>query len=284
MSLKQESRGQSSNKTRELVRERGAEITVPMSLDGDGTLGGDRTPSLLVRSQTLYPLSYEGETRSISDPSIAAVPGRVIDAGLVAGYGWIDTEETVMQSSTNLPRVSLVAWRFWLGPLLLLAAGLLVAIAIIAGPPVSQGINGVAGAVWVASAVYLLLELRHVRNALPIFAVALAGALVMGIVVRPATYLEAVTGFFLIGAAVAIVAEHSELKWAMLAPALYFPVHIAFSIGKVLLSDAPRQVRTDPPPTEALVPLSMVLAAALAGFVVSAIRQHRGGTATVSGN
>jgi hypothetical protein len=26
----------------------------------DGTLGGTRTPNLLVRSQTLYPLSYEG--------------------------------------------------------------------------------------------------------------------------------------------------------------------------------------------------------------------------------
>lgn len=25
-----------------------------------GTLGGNRTPNLLVRSQTLYPLSYEG--------------------------------------------------------------------------------------------------------------------------------------------------------------------------------------------------------------------------------
>jgi hypothetical protein len=25
-----------------------------------GTLGGTRTPNLLVRSQTLYPLSYEG--------------------------------------------------------------------------------------------------------------------------------------------------------------------------------------------------------------------------------
>lgn len=26
-----------------------------------GTLGGNRTPNLLVRSQTLYPLSYEGK-------------------------------------------------------------------------------------------------------------------------------------------------------------------------------------------------------------------------------
>lgn len=31
-----------------------------------GTLGGNRTPSLLVRSQTLYPLSYEGVTRASS--------------------------------------------------------------------------------------------------------------------------------------------------------------------------------------------------------------------------
>jgi hypothetical protein len=30
------------------------------SVGFDGTLGGTRTPSLLVRSQTLYPLSYEG--------------------------------------------------------------------------------------------------------------------------------------------------------------------------------------------------------------------------------
>jgi hypothetical protein len=33
-----------------------------------GTLGGNRTPNLLVRSQTLYPLSYEG-TRSAQEYS-----------------------------------------------------------------------------------------------------------------------------------------------------------------------------------------------------------------------
>lgn len=31
-----------------------------------GTLGGTRTPNLLVRSQTLYPLSYEGENNARS--------------------------------------------------------------------------------------------------------------------------------------------------------------------------------------------------------------------------
>jgi hypothetical protein len=33
----------------------------PDCADCPGTLGGDRTPNLLVRSQALYPLSYEGE-------------------------------------------------------------------------------------------------------------------------------------------------------------------------------------------------------------------------------
>ncbi len=32
----------------------------PNEAGNNGTLGGNRTPNLLVRSQTLYPLSYEG--------------------------------------------------------------------------------------------------------------------------------------------------------------------------------------------------------------------------------
>ena len=41
-----------------------------------GTLGGDRTPNLLVRSQTLYPLSYEGKLQASEAPrpSIAVMP------------------------------------------------------------------------------------------------------------------------------------------------------------------------------------------------------------------
>ena len=39
------------------------QVATRVQEDGEkwtGTLGGNRTPNLLVRSQTLYPLSYEG--------------------------------------------------------------------------------------------------------------------------------------------------------------------------------------------------------------------------------
>lgn len=45
---------QERQKSPSAVRDRGEDRVL-------GTLGGDRTPNLLVRSQTLYPLSYEGE-------------------------------------------------------------------------------------------------------------------------------------------------------------------------------------------------------------------------------
>ena len=43
-----------------------------------GTLGGNRTPNLLVRSQTLYPLSYEG-TRTVFEYSGASALTAVHD-------------------------------------------------------------------------------------------------------------------------------------------------------------------------------------------------------------
>ena len=54
--------------THDLIAMVGVGVTeVPVATriqeDGEkwtGTLGGNRTPNLLVRSQTLYPLSYEG--------------------------------------------------------------------------------------------------------------------------------------------------------------------------------------------------------------------------------
>ena len=44
-------------------------MTGPSTWGNCGALGGTRTPNLLIRSQMLYPLSYERSTRSI--PSLA---------------------------------------------------------------------------------------------------------------------------------------------------------------------------------------------------------------------
>ncbi len=159
---------------------------------------------------------------------------------------------------------------------LLLVAGVVVALSILAGPPLARILNGLGGLLWVVSAVWMLASLRTERRWMPVVAVALAGALVMAVVVRPGTYPEAILGFFVAGGAVALVAGGGDGRWAMLAPALYFPLHIGIAIGRVVLAGGARGVRTDPPPTEAFVPLSMILAAAVAGVVVGRFVQARG--------
>lgn len=153
-------------------------------------------------------------------------------------------------------------------PVLLLLAGVVIALAILVGGAPARVLNGVGGLMWIGAAGWMLVALRRQPNRLAIGLTALAGALVMAVLVRPGTYLEAIVGFLVAGVAVALVANERSGIWAMLAPALYFPLHIVVAGGRVALSGGVREVRTDPPPTEAFVPLSMIAAAAVAGVLV----------------
>lgn len=160
-------------------------------------------------------------------------------------------------------------------PVLLIVAGVVIALAIILGGQPGQLLNGLGGLIWIAAAVWMLAALRRQPNRFAIGAAALASALVMAAIVRPGTYIEAILGFFFAGVVVALVANERTGIWAMLAPALYFPLHIAIAIGRVALSGGVREVRTDPPPTEALVPFSMIAAAAVAGVLVGRWNRRR---------
>jgi hypothetical protein len=159
--------------------------------------------------------------------------------------------------------------------LLLVVAAAVVAISILLGEPLARPLNGIAAMLWVVSAVWMVATLRLEPRRLAVGAVALAGALVMAVIVRPGSYLEAIVGFALAGAAIALVAGRNGAAWSLLAPAVYFPIHIGIALGRVIASGGVRTVRTDPPPTEAFVPLSMVLAAGLAGYLVSILRERR---------
>lgn len=162
---------------------------------------------------------------------------------------------------------------------LLVIAGVAVAASILAAPPMANALNGLGGLLWIGAAVWMVATLRGEKRWLPILCIALAGALVMAVVVRPGTYPEAILGFLVAGGAVAAGARGGDGRWALLAPALYFPLHIAIAIGRVVASGGARGVRTAPPPTEAFVPLSMILAAAVAGVIVArsfAAREAKG--------
>jgi hypothetical protein len=72
---------------------------------------------------------------------------------------------------------------------------------------------------------------------------------------------------------VVIVAVDRLGGWALLAPAIYLPVHLVIGIGRAMVTDG--GVRPDPPPTAALVPLAMLLGALVGGMVGAAVLRRR---------
>ncbi len=90
---------------------------------------------------------------------------------------------------------------------------------------------------------------------------AIAGGFLLGALVRPSGVIEVVVWFVVAGAVVVFAAADRTGAWALLVPAVYLPVHLLIGIGRAILRNG--GVRTDPPPTAAIVPLAMLLAAAI---------------------
>ena len=155
----------------------------------------------------------------------------------------------------------------------MLLAGALVGVAIWIGWPWSRAINPVAALLWVASGVLLATRLPKVeRPALGWIAAVAAGA-ILAAVVRPSGLAEAIVAFGIAGGVVAAAAGDRVGAWALLAPAVYLPVHLAIGIGRAVMRGG--GVRTDPPPTSALVPLAMLVAAAVGGVLVAELLKRQ---------
>ena len=153
-----------------------------------------------------------------------------------------------------------------IGTALLLAATVLVAISILLDGTGARLFNGVAGLTWFAAAA-MLCAVAWRRSRRPMVWVTvglLTGA--VAFVVKPSDFLPAIIGFGLAGAIVAWVARRDGVLWARVIVGLYLPFHIGTAVLKAIyrsVSGAEASIRTDPPPTAALVPLTMLLAAVL---------------------
>lgn len=152
-------------------------------------------------------------------------------------------------------------------PLLLLAATL-VGIAIAGDGTMARTINGLGGLSWLAAAALLGWSVRADPRRFRNGAVTLGATIVLAVAVRPTDLVAAVVGFSVAGALVAVVARERPQPWVLLVPALWLPVHVLTRVGARVLRDGAAAVRTDPPPTAALVPLAMVVAAAIGGLIV----------------
>lgn len=167
----------------------------------------------------------------------------------------------------------------WLGsPLSLAVAAVLVGVAIVGDGVLARAFNGIGGLLWLACCVTMI----RARNGDPARwrtgAVLVGLAVVLAVVARPSDGLAAVVGFGVAAGVLAFVAESNRVAWSTLLPAVWLPVHLGIAIGRVAwrgLFGGEAAVRTDPPPTTAIVPLLMVLSAWGAGLLVATLRDGR---------
>jgi hypothetical protein len=155
-----------------------------------------------------------------------------------------------------------------------LLAAAIVGLAIVAGGATARPLNPIGALIWVGSGVWLALTLPPARRPLAGWIAAIAAGLLLGALVRPGSLGEAAVGFGIAGAVIVLAAADSRGGWALLVPAVYLPVHLVIGIGRAILRNG--GVRTDPPPTAAIVPLVMVAAALAAGLLAASLTRRRG--------
>lgn len=164
-----------------------------------------------------------------------------------------------------------------LGATGLIAAGVVVAVAIATDGTLSRGINGIGAMIWLASTALLVVGLREGSRWLSTLALALVVTVLLSFVVEPTNIATAVPGFAIGGAAVALISRR-PVAWAFVVPALWLPVHLLTAVVPAIIrasTGGQASVRTDPPPTAAVVPLLMIVSAAVAGWLIGLLGDRR---------
>lgn len=128
-------------------------------------------------------------------------------------------------------------------------------------------VNGLGGLLWLVAAALLAWSLHSGAGRRRSALVLVIAIVVLAILVRPTDLVAAIVGFAVGGGVVALTARERVMHWTLLVPALWLPVHIIVGIARSSIAGA-AAVRTEPPPTAAVVPLTMVLAAGAAGLLV----------------
>jgi hypothetical protein len=161
------------------------------------------------------------------------------------------------------------------GTWLLLAATIVVGLSILLEGAVSRALNGMAGVMWFGAAAMLVTAGLRLQRSPRLWVGLVALTSVVAFVVRPSDLLLAVIGFVTCGALALLLAGDGRLLWSTLVVGLYLPLHIGTAVIKAVvrtISGTEASIRTDPPPTAAMVPLVMLGAALLGGLMVQRFR------------
>lgn len=157
------------------------------------------------------------------------------------------------------------------GTLILLVATILVAISILLDGTPARLFNGVAGITWFSATALLAMAGLKASRRRALWAVLIGLTAVVAFVVRPTDMLLAIVGFGPAGFLVGMLARDGRVLWGTLVAGLYLPFHIGTAVLKAVgrsLTGGEASIRSEPPPTAALVPFVMLLAA-MAGAAVA---------------
>lgn len=155
--------------------------------------------------------------------------------------------------------------------ILLLIATLVVGVSILASGTPSRILNGIGGIMWFAAAAWLVWTALQISRRTSLWGALIVLTAVVAFVVRPSDLILATLGFLVCGALAGLLAGDGRLIWPTLIVALYLPMHIGTAVLKAVVRSIQgneASIRTDPPPTAALVPIVMLIAAIAGGLLI----------------
>lgn len=174
-----------------------------------------------------------------------------------------------LPATTRLERVA---------TLTLAIATLIVGASIVADGGLARVLNGVAGLTWfAASAMFILIAHRRGATARQWLGILVVTA-VVAFVVKPSDIVLATVGFTSAAFIAGFVNQRDPMLWAKLVPALYLPLHIGTAVLKAVGRNAlgmEASIRTEPPPTAVIVPVVMLLAALVGGYIATHVVARR---------
>jgi hypothetical protein len=171
-----------------------------------------------------------------------------------------------------------------IGTSALIGATVIVGAAIAIDGQVGRILNGTGGMIWFGAAGLLAWAAAKSGELRTKWLVAIGLTAVVAFVAKPTDLINATVGLGIAGAAMASLVRDRQILWATLVPALYLPAHIGTAILKAIgrnILGMESSIRSEPPPTASVVPLVMVAAAIVGGWIVSRWRD-RSATAAMS--
>lgn len=160
----------------------------------------------------------------------------------------------------------------------LATATVIVGASIVADGTLARALNGVAGITWFASSAMFIYEGRKRGAPALQWAGTLGLTAVVAFVIKPSDIVLATAGFGGAGLITGMLVARDPIFWAKMIPALYLPLHIGTAVLKAAGRSAlgmESSIRTEPPPTAALVPAAMLVMATAGGWIARKWRARR---------